>query len=131
MLLKRAMQQSSCSNFLIDGFPRNKDNHDVWDSLMTDQALVRFLLFVDCSEEEMERRILRRSLNSGRIDDNISSLRKRLVTYREQTLPVVDSFQKSGLVRVIDGTRHSDEVYRDVQSTFLAEFGHSARRDTA
>jgi UMP-CMP kinase len=34
-------------------------------------------MFLDCSEEEMEARLLERGKTSGRTDDNIESIRKR------------------------------------------------------
>lgn len=34
-LLRRALETSACSRFLVDGFPRNADNLEGWDSTMT------------------------------------------------------------------------------------------------
>ena len=41
----------SKNNFLIDGFPRNKDNLDGWTTEMGDKTNVRFVLFFDCDEQ--------------------------------------------------------------------------------
>lgn len=38
-------------DFLIDGFPRNKDNLDGWNRQMGGKANLQFVLFFDCSEE--------------------------------------------------------------------------------
>lgn len=50
-LLRTAMQSSGWAEkrFLVDGFPRNQENVDVWNRIMTD-AEVEFLLFIDCPE---------------------------------------------------------------------------------
>lgn len=45
------MKKSETQKFLIDGFPRNKDNLDGWSREMSDKATVQFILFIDCSEE--------------------------------------------------------------------------------
>lgn len=37
--------------FLIDGFPRNEDNLQGWNSVMDGKADVKFVLFFDCSNE--------------------------------------------------------------------------------
>lgn len=37
--------------FLIDGFPRNEDNLQGWNSVMDEKADVKFVLFFDCSNE--------------------------------------------------------------------------------
>ena len=39
------------NNFLIDGFPRNKDNLDGWNKAMGDKSNLKFVLFFDCSEQ--------------------------------------------------------------------------------
>jgi UMP-CMP kinase len=74
--------------FLVDGFPRNRDNLDGWSRIMgsinkptpNNFAVVPFVLFFDCSEEIMLARCLDRGKTSGRTDDNEASLRKRSVT---------------------------------------------------
>jgi len=115
-LLRSAMQSSGwgAKRFLVDGFPRNQENVDVWNRLMAD-AEVEFLLFLDCPEvgdrqDVMMNRILGR--NEARSDDNIESLRKRLVTYREQTKPVVDLYEREGKVKKISGEGTPEEVHR-------------------
>lgn len=45
------MEKSGKTNFLIDGFPRNKDNLDGWNQEMNDVANVKMVLFFNCSEE--------------------------------------------------------------------------------
>lgn len=37
--------------FLIDGFPRNQDNLQGWNTEMDGKADVKFVLFFDCSNE--------------------------------------------------------------------------------
>ena len=44
-------RDESKNNFLIDGFPRNKDNLDGWTTEMGDKTNVRFVLFFDCDEQ--------------------------------------------------------------------------------
>jgi UMP-CMP kinase len=104
-LLHKAMERSSDEFFLIDGFPRNRENADVWTSLTPANVRVRFCLFLDCPEDEQQRRILSRSAMSGRTDDNIESLRKRFTTYRESTVPVLDAFGAEGKLRRVDAFR--------------------------
>ena len=45
------MTESGKDTFLIDGFPRNKDNLDGWDRQMGNKALVKGVLFFECSDE--------------------------------------------------------------------------------
>ena len=53
--MKDTMEESEVkNNFLIDGFPRNQNNMDGWNSAMGDKSNLRFVLFFDCSEEVVE-----------------------------------------------------------------------------
>lgn len=53
--MENIMQQNQEKyNFLIDGFPRNKDNLQGWEKDMEGKADVRFILFFDCSNEVIE-----------------------------------------------------------------------------
>ena len=101
-LLKKAMQKSNHNRFLIDGFPRNWDNLETWDSIMTsNDCEVEVCLFIDCPEQELEKRLLIRGETSGRSDDNLETARKRFATFRAATLPIVEHFEeKNLLVRV-------------------------------
>ncbi|GFS19298.1 UMP-CMP kinase, partial [Elysia marginata] len=50
-LLRREMETSGKNNFLIDGFPRNKDNLDGWNLEMEGVAKVRNVLFFNCPDQ--------------------------------------------------------------------------------
>lgn len=49
-LIQNAMEASAANRFLIDGFPRNKDNMIGWDTTIGDQVDLLFVLFLDCPE---------------------------------------------------------------------------------
>lgn len=72
---------------------------------MKDSCDASYLMFLDCSEEEMERRLLERGKTSGRVDDNIDSIRKRFHTYRESTMPIIEKFRAENKVRQIQSNR--------------------------
>jgi UMP-CMP kinase len=111
-LLKKAMENTQDKVFLVDGFPRNADNVHGWNSLMADTAQVLGVLFFDCSRREQEKRLLSRGLTSGRTDDNIASAQKRFRTYETETLPVVELYKSSGLLRRICAEDDADSVYK-------------------
>ena len=50
-LLENAMNQSGKDTFLIDGFPRNKDNLDGWNRQMGLKANVKGVLFFECPND--------------------------------------------------------------------------------
>ncbi|KAL2536679.1 UMP-CMP kinase 3 [Forsythia ovata] len=115
-LLQRAMQESGNDKFLIDGFPRNEENRAAFESVTG--ILPEFVLFFDCSEEEMERRLLSR--NQGREDDNIETIRKRFKVFMESSLPVIEYYNSKGKVRKIDAGKPIEEVFEAVKAVFTS-----------
>ncbi|CAL5050410.1 unnamed protein product [Urochloa decumbens] len=114
-LLLKAMLQSGNDKFLVDGFPRNEENRHAYDNIIGIEP--EFVLFIDCSKEEMERRILNR--NQGRDDDNIDTVRRRFEVFQESTMPVVQYYEKRGKLRRVDGAKSADEVFEDVKAIFV------------
>lgn len=118
-LLHKAMQNSGKTRFLIDGFPRNKDNLDGWERVMSDKAKLLFVLFFECSQEIcIERCLGRGAAGSGRSDDNLESLKKRFNTYLNDTLPIINHYDQNGLVKRIKAEVSPDAVFEDVKVAF-------------
>ncbi|KAK1782052.1 adenylate kinase-domain-containing protein [Copromyces sp. CBS 386.78] len=106
--------------FLIDGFPRKMDQAVKFEEVVCPAKMV---LFYDCPEEEMERRLLERGKTSGRADDNADSIRKRFRTFVETSMPVVDYFEKQGKVVKVDSTPGPEKVYEATRGQFRRVFG--------
>lgn len=106
--------------FLIDGFPRKFDQ-----AVKFEEAVcpAKFVLFYDCPEEEMERRLLERGKTSGREDDNAESIRKRFRTFVETSMPVVDYYEKQDRVVRIRANVSPDDVYRATQVELVKRLG--------
>uniref|UniRef100_A0A0G4I749 UMP-CMP kinase n=1 Tax=Chromera velia CCMP2878 TaxID=1169474 RepID=A0A0G4I749_9ALVE len=122
-LLKKKMEAFGWEGgrFLIDGFPRNKDNLDGWASLMGDICDDKFCLFFDCAEDVMETRLLERGKDSGRTDDNVESIRKRFRTYQTETMPIIQHFESLDKLRKIDANPPKDTVWTAVKALFVKE----------
>lgn len=72
-LLEKAMVKASCDKFLIDGFPRNKDNLDGWNKRVAEKVKLLFVLFFDCSDDVMN--LLNEShINCNMIDFRFASI---------------------------------------------------------
>ena len=117
-LLRKAMDLSGGTKFLIDGFPRDVDNLRCWEENMNRVAEVQFLLFLDCPQDIMLERLLERGKTSGRSDDNEESIRKRFKTYEDSTRPIIDHFRSIGKIRTVDSNRSVEEVFADVAVHF-------------
>jgi hypothetical protein len=76
----------------------------------------------DCPLSVLEQRVMERSKESGRSDDNLESLRRRFKTFQAETVPVVDSLrlmQKDTLLKVVDiaGNQSLEKVWEETQKT--------------
>ncbi|XP_043270694.1 UMP-CMP kinase [Venturia canescens] len=124
-LLERAMMNSDNpkNRFLIDGFPRNQDNVDGWTKAMADKVILKGVIFLECSEEICTKRCLNRGRQgSGRTDDNEESLKKRHNTYINDTMPIINYYEKLGLVYKFDSSQPKTKVFQEVQAK-LEEIG--------
>ena len=113
-LLLDAMRASGKDKFLIDGFPRNKENRDAWEK--TAGYDCDFVLFFDCPEDVMEKRLLGR--NEGRTDDNIETIKKRFKTFVESSMPVIDYYNTLNKVRSVVADQAPEEVYKATKDFF-------------
>ena len=125
-LLRKAMEQSGNFKFLIDGFPRDLQNLECWQSQMSSVVDVQFLLFLDCPEKIMLERLLERGKTSGRNDDNVESIRKRFLTYEQSTRPIIEHFRTIGKVREVNANRHIDDVFAEVSVHFTSADANSS-----
>jgi UMP-CMP kinase len=71
------MKKSGKNKFLLDGFPRDKENVDEWQKTMNDKYYIQCVLIFECDEKTSLNRCLERGKESGRNDDNEESLKKR------------------------------------------------------
>ncbi|KAM3263816.1 UMP-CMP kinase 3 [Capsicum chacoense] len=113
-LLQQAMQGIDNDKFLIDGFPRNEENVKTFENLTKMEP--EFVLYLDCPQDEMERRLLSR--NEGREDDNIDTIRKRFKVFMESTLPAVEYYESKGKIRKVDAGKSIDDVFESIKAIF-------------
>lgn len=110
-LLERAMQREisehGTTRFLIDGFPRAVDQGVEFERAVCPS---RALIFMQCPQEIMQERLLKRAALSGRTDDNATTIAKRFRTFQETTMPVIDHFANK--LHTVDCDGSPDEVYR-------------------
>lgn len=113
-LLQQAMHGTDNDKFLIDGFPRNEENVKEFENITKMEP--EFVLYLDCPQDEMEKRLLSR--NEGREDDNIETIRKRLQVFMESTLPAIEYYESKGKIRKVDAGKSADEVFESIKAIF-------------
>jgi adenylate kinase len=109
MLRQRMAEPDASAGFILDGFPRTAPQVAALDELIGTGGLDRVVLF-EVDEEVLTERMLSR----GRADDTEDTIRARFKVYQEQTAPLVDIYERRGLVVRVDGLGPVEEVTQRV-----------------
>ncbi|XP_038901580.1 UMP-CMP kinase isoform X4 [Benincasa hispida] len=115
-LIQKEMESSDNYKFLIDGFPRSEENRIAFEQIIGAEPDI--VLFFDCPEDEMVKRVLNR--NQGRVDDNIDTIKKRLKVFAALNLPVVEHYLEKGKLYKINAVGTVDEIYKQVYPVFAS-----------
>lgn len=97
MLEDRISRPDAEAGFILDGFPRTLPQAESLDAFLGSHGLDRVVLF-EVGEDELVRRMLGR----GRPDDTEETIRARLDVYTRQTVPLVERYERRGIVRRVD-----------------------------
>jgi adenylate kinase len=100
---------------LLDGFPR---------TVAQAEALARILgpggIDAAINLEVPVAVVTERMLKRGRNDDTPDSIARRLSLYEEQTAPLVDWFERQGVLVTVDGLGSEDEVFARLEKAIGA-----------
>lgn len=83
---------------------------------MQEKVDLKFVLVLNCTEAVCIERVLNRA--EGRTDDNIESLKKRFAVFYHDSLPIIDYYDRQGIVRHVDGIPPPDLVFEEVKKAF-------------
>ncbi|XP_034474848.1 adenylate kinase isoenzyme 5 isoform X2 [Drosophila innubila] len=91
------------AGIIIDGYPRNLQQVKYFENKYKQ---IPPTILLDCSKLQLGR---------GRIDDTVSSFRRRLELFREQTLPMLKTMDNSNRLQIVDGDTDSPSVQREFE----------------
>jgi adenylate kinase len=125
-MVQESMEKSKGGGYVLDGYPRTVNQaivgREMAESIgMGSQAAI-YLAADD--EAELTRRIIQRAEEEGRTDDTEEVIRQRLLTYRQETAPVIDHYREAHTLIEVDGLQPIEDVTRDIiekLSTLLPE----------
>jgi adenylate kinase len=145
VLLEALQGADAADGFLLDGFPRTIAQADALGTALEKVGRkITAVLLIDVPDEEVVRRLSgrRTCAKNGhtyhveldppkhdgvcdqdgskliqRDDDKPEVIKKRLVTYHEQTEPLVDYYEGRDLLRRFDGSRAPTEVHDHIRAT--------------
>jgi adenylate kinase len=110
-MVRRELDGQQSVRVLLDGFPRTPGQAAALDSLLSEHGTtVTAVVALEVDSEELVRRLLQRSRDEGRFDDNEATIRKRMEVYRNETQPLIDYYRGQGKLETVDGVGEVDEV---------------------
>ena len=100
---------------IFDGFPRTIPQAEALDKMLADRGTaVSAVVGLEVEEAELIERLLKRGQVSGRSDDNLETIQKRLDVYRAQTTPLKDFYVAGGKYKAIHGMGSVDTIFESI-----------------
>lgn len=101
---------------LIDGFPRNIENIIEWESIMNGIALVKKVLFIKITDEEIKKRLdddykLKQTINE--------KLEKQINIYNDNIISLTEKYKNENLLIEIDGMKKEEEIFKNLYQKFI------------
>ncbi|KEP47434.1 adenylate kinase cytosolic protein [Rhizoctonia solani 123E] len=150
MIKDQLQNNKNCKNgFILDGFPRTVPQAEKLDGMLSERKeKLDHVVELKIDDQLLVSRITGRLIHvaSGRTyhrefnppkkpmtddvtgepliqrsDDNAETLRKRLVTFHQQTGPVVDYYKKQGIWKAIDAAQAPKVVWNNLNKIFTAQ----------
>jgi adenylate kinase len=107
--------------FILDGFPRTIAQAEALDGMLADKGIrLDAVIELKADADELVRRVIQRSRDSNRPDDNPEVIRKRLDVYESSTAPLVEYYSRQGLVKTVDGMEPVDKVTTAIKAALAA-----------
>ncbi len=142
MLMDRIKADDCAAGYVLDGFPRTiPQAESLTEALAGRGESIDYAINVDVPDEDIVARMSgrRACLSCGatyhvrfnppktegvcdvcgsalvqRDDDKPETVKNRLAVYHEQTQPLIDYYQRAGVLKEVDGTRDLERVFADI-----------------
>ncbi len=98
--------------YLLDGYPRTVNQAKTLDMMLN----ISTVIYLDVDDATILKRIKERGKASGRADDQDEETTKnRLKAYYEDTAPVIDYYERLGVLYRIDASKSAEDVYVEIK----------------
>ena len=142
LVVDRIKAEDCMKGFILDGFPRTIPQAEALDYALNNQnEKIDYAINVDVPDENIITRMSGRRACVGcgatyhivyaapktenvcdvcgealvlRDDDKPETVSKRLTVYHEQTQPLIDYYNKEGVLKTVDGTKDLEEVFSEI-----------------
>ena len=111
MMEKLISTLAGAEGIIFDGFPRTIPQAEAMETMLARHGWkVDIVLNLQVPEEMLVERLLNRGKISGRSDDNIETIRKRLEVYTNETAALVDFYTRKNVLHNVLGTGTIEEI---------------------
>lgn len=101
---------------IFDGFPRTINQAEALDKLLAKRgSSLDIVIGLEVDEDELIKRLINRGKTSGRSDDNLETIQKRLDVYHSQTNPLREHYIKQGKYHAIHGMGDVNEIFSNIK----------------
>ena len=144
LIEERLKKDDCKNGYIIDGFPRNLEQAIEYDKILNNLGYdVGNVILIDVDEKTLEKRITGRRTCENckaifninvkemtpaidsvcdicgsklyqRSDDNLEAFKNRYKMYNEKTKPIIEYYEKKGVLKKIDGNHTPEEVFKMV-----------------
>jgi adenylate kinase len=115
MIEERLSRPDAADGFVLDGFPRNLEQADALDAMLTGIGRgLDAILFFDVPDEVGMERALKRAELEGRSDDSPETIAKRLEVYHSKTEPIVEHYRATGKLVPLHAHRSIEDVWSQI-----------------
>lgn len=115
ILMKRISQEDCRDGFIIDGYPRNMAQYRVFAEKMNPTHVI----VIEVPREESMKRMMKRAKTEQRPDDDPVIMEERLNIYERETLPVLQEYEKQGLLERVNGLGTIEAVAERIEEVIL------------
>ena len=121
MLHKTVLEHCEAKGIIFDGFPRTVAQAEALDKMLGAMGeKVNILLVMNVEHKTLVERLLERGKTSGRADDNLETIEKRLKVYTDNTLPVIEFYKSTGRLTEADNNSTVENCFNQIKKIIAA-----------
>lgn len=103
---------------IFDGFPRTIPQADaLTEMLKRRNSKVDAVVGLEVDDDELKDRLIKRGKESGRSDDNLDTIARRLEVYHSTTSPLRDYYKDKGNYHAIEGSGSVDDIFSTIKQS--------------
>lgn len=111
-VMKERVEAGDCENgFVSDGYARSLHQLSLYDPNFD------YVIHMDVSDDEVVKRLGKRSQTEGRQDDNAEAIKVRLESYHKYTKPVLDKYKGEDKLITVSGVGEISQIQKIIRQS--------------